>query len=83
MGATGDSFGAYTGGQRIEPGCGGPAAIKRSPIRITNLRRAFTRAPLLTVEMTFMSVELRKISRIGLIVIDLYRSRNYAEAWVA
>jgi hypothetical protein len=33
--------------------------------------------------MTFMSVELRKISRIGLIVIDLYRSRNYAESWVA
>jgi hypothetical protein len=33
--------------------------------------------------MTFMSVELRKISRIGLIVIDPYRSRNYAESRVA
>jgi hypothetical protein len=53
------------------------------PIRITNLRRAFTRAPLPSVEMTFMSVELRKLSRIGLIVIDLYRFRNYAESRVA
>jgi hypothetical protein len=47
LGVKRDSFGAYIGGQRIEPGCGGPGAIKRSPIRITNLRRAFTRAPLL------------------------------------
>jgi hypothetical protein len=36
-----------------------------------------------TVEMTFMSVELRKLSRIELIVIDLYRFRNYAESLMA
>jgi hypothetical protein len=33
--------------------------------------------------MTFMSVELRKLSRIELIVIDLYRFRNYAESLMA